>query len=94
MPGDSRPEKFLLDLLKAHKELQLELSNLWQIDFKLEDTIDQALYAGKHNEFHYFSKQLNLNEDQVRMDVIRIIRKAIPDSIRSLESEILTILGC
>lgn len=94
LPGDSRPEKFLLDLLKAHKELQLELSNLWQIDFKLEDTIDQALYAGKHNEFHYFSKQLNLSEDQVRMDVIRIIRKAIPDSIRSLESEILTILGC
>ncbi|WP_373242256.1 ATP-dependent nuclease [Lacrimispora indolis] len=94
LPGDTRPEQYLLELLRDNKNSQHELALLWQTDFEFENSIEQALSAGKHNEFHYLAKQLNLNEAQVRIDVIRTIKKSIPEDIKLLETTIHSLLGC
>ncbi|MEQ2563834.1 hypothetical protein WMO41_11795 [Ventrimonas sp. CLA-AP-H27] len=84
----------MLELLRDNKNSQHELALLWQTDFEFENSIEQALSAGKHNEFHYLAKQLNLNEAQVRIDVIRTIKKSIPEDIKLLETTIHSLLGC
>ena len=56
--------------------------------------IDQAISAGKHSEFYMLAQQLNLDESQVRMDVIRAVADVVPNKIMLICQNVVEILGC
>ena len=93
LPGDIWPEKYLLEVLNSSVEVRRKLAERWRMgeDFD-NDIVDQAILAGKHSEFYMLAQQLNLNEDQVRMDVIRAVADAVPDKILDICQSIEMIL--
>ncbi len=95
LPGDMWPEKYLLEVLNNNMIVRKELSERWRMDGTFDDEIiDQAISAGKHSEFYMLAQQLNLDESQVRMDVIRAVADVVPNKIMLICQNVVEILGC
>ena len=95
LPGDIWPEKYLLEVLNNNSIVKKELSERWRMGGEFDDEIvDRAISAGKHSEFYMLAEQLNLDENQVRMDVIRAVADVIPDEIKIICQNVAMILEC
>lgn len=91
LPGDEWPEKFLLTC--AEKLILKELSEIWQVEEeRLEEFLDMAIVAGKHNEFFTLGKKVSQNIDVVLSDVIRILATKCQYEFAGLENDIRNIL--
>ena len=75
LPGNFWPERVIIE--SALKSQNLErLKNDWgcgTIDI-VHRYLEEALTERKHNEFFAIGKNLHLNEEQVRMDLMRLYR--------------------
>ena len=95
LPGDIWPEKYLLETIENNTSARKNLFELWKIEKDQDDEIiDRALHAGKHNEFYNIAEQLNQDEEQVKIDIIRMVGKVIPEEVQSMENDIKALLGC
>lgn len=95
LPGDVWPEKYLLETIENNTSTKEDLFELWKVEKDHDDEIiDRALHAGKHNEFYSIAEQLNQDEEQVKIDIIRIVGKIIPKEVQSIENDIKALLGC
>ena len=93
LPGTIWPEKYLMDAVLHHPTVQEKLANIWKIEGKLdEELLECAMAAGKHSEFYMLAQQLSLNENQVRMDVIRAVADALPDEVMAVKQCVTAIL--
>jgi len=73
LPGDSWPEKWLVEQTVAQTDFS-SLLNIWQTDSpNLHTILDEALRAGKHNEFFSLSENLHLSKERVQSDIIRFV---------------------
>lgn len=93
LPGDVWPEKYSLETIEDSTFIREELFELWKVEKDHDDEIiERALQSGKHNEFYYLAEQLNQDEEQVKMDVIRMVGKIIPEEVQSMENDIKVLL--
>lgn len=95
LPGTERPEKFLLMTIHEHATAREELFEIWKVDEDYDDEIIYwAIQTGKHKKLHNLAEQLNQDEEQVKIDVIRMVGKIIPEEVQSMEKSIKVLLGC
>lgn len=95
MPGTEWPEKFLLTTIKEHATAREELFEIWKVDKDYDDEIIYwAIRAGKHKALHNLAEQLNQDEEQVKIDVIRMVGRIISEEVQSMEKSIKVLLGC
>jgi hypothetical protein len=67
------PEKWLIEQTVAQTDLS-SLLNIWQTDSpNLHAILDEALRAGKHNEFFSLSENLYLSKERVQSDIVRFV---------------------
>lgn len=72
LPGKEWPEKYLVNLSK--KYIVEDLVTLWKIDQeKLKNSFDEAIMAGKHNEFYTLSQRIVQDKAVVQSDIIRCL---------------------
>lgn len=72
LPGTDWPEKWILTQLKENKIT--ELANLLRLnEEELSAHIDEAIRAGKHNEFYTLSKKMNLDKDYIAKLISRYV---------------------
>ena len=91
LPGDEWPEKYLVSL--AENEALVELAGLWQIDRDaLEGIFDEAIAAGKHNEFYTLQEKLVQKVDVIRNDVVREVSSKATQDFAELENAIRRLL--
>ena len=91
LPEDEWPEKYLVSL--AENEALVELAGLWQIDRDaLEGIFDEAIAAGKHNEFYTLQEKLVQKVDVIRNDVVREVSSKATQDFAELENAIRRLL--
>ena len=74
IPGDTWPEMSILQCLLRTPDLQ-PLAVRW--DLPVEDVtafLEQAIAAGKHNEFFHLSQLLSMDEASIRNDCIKFFK--------------------
>lgn len=91
LPGNVWPEKWIMQTLKS-----LDIDSL-AITFKISKHelyfyIDEALTAGKHNEFYSLAKSLSLDIQDVCCTVARWLSQNIPDEFSKLNEIIKSLL--
>lgn len=91
LPGKDWPEKWILSELRKNKMTELS-KDLSITEDELGKYIDEAIIAGKHNEFFYLSNKTNLDMEYI----IKLISKHIiglnKDYFQEAEKFILTYL--
>jgi hypothetical protein len=92
LPGKTWPEKWIMQTLKS-----LDITSL-AIIFKISNDelysyIDEALSAGKHNEFYTLAKSLSLDIQNVCCTVARWLSENKPDEFLQLKGTIETLLS-
>jgi predicted ATPase len=88
LPGNVWPEKWLIEQTIAQNDFSA-LLNIWQTDYSnLCAILDEALRAGKHNEFFSLSKNLHLSKQRVQSDLIRFVIENVEDEVK----EVLTVI--
>lgn len=95
LPGDTWPEKWLLD--KAIEFLEFDLNGdpshtaaTWGVadDNLVLKFLKDARQADKHDEFFELSKIVELDVERVREDVCRLVSKAAPNHFEALVATI------
>ncbi|MDY4784397.1 AAA family ATPase [Pygmaiobacter massiliensis] len=84
VPGDTWPELSIIQYL-LHAEDKQELLTRW--DIAAEEVIpylEQALTAGKHNEFYLLAERLSMDKDSVRNDCIQFFKRAYSDECQNV----------
>lgn len=94
LPGDEWPEKELVSSALRACKLD-DIMEQWDLtDFHdLTAFLEQALFAGKHQEFYSLSKNICLPFEQVQADIIRRYKKDHPKEIDRLVSAIQALLS-
>lgn len=91
LPGDTWPEKWILSEIKM--KYVPELSAEFSIDETLLHAyLDEALRAGKHNEFHTISGRTNLDESDIKSSFCRNAAKCNKEEFEKIEESILKFL--
>lgn len=93
IPGGQWPEisiiKFLLDTDTAGI-----LSSQWDIaDEEVTSFLEQALSAGKHNEFYHLAELLSKKEHSIRDDCIQAFKRLYQNECTTICNQIENILG-
>lgn len=81
IPGNEWPEKWLFSQAIANIEpLKAGLASTWGLanQDSLRNILEQAIAAGKHNEFHTLANELSLQEEAVRRELIAELRRCNP----------------
>ena len=87
MPGKEWPEKYLVSL--AENEVVMKLVELWQVDKnRLTEIMDEAIAAGKHNEFYVLQEKLGQSIDVIRNDVVREVSTKAREEFIIIENAI------
>ena len=84
LPGDTWPEMAILKYLLNAQDLS-SLAERW--DMPTEDVIsflEQAITAGKHNEFFCLSKLLSMDKSSVLNDCIKHFKTQYPDECKTV----------
>jgi len=91
LPGDTWPEKWILSETKTKyvPELAAEFS---MDETLLHECLDEALRAGKHNEFHTISGRTNLDESYIKSSFCRSAAKCNKEEFEKIEESILKFL--
>lgn len=91
LPGDTWPEKWLLDEAIQFLENDLigdpsDTATAWGVesDAKVLQFLIDARQADKHDEFFELSDAVELDADRVREDVCRLVSKAVPNHFAPL----------
>lgn len=94
LPGNEWPEKELVSSALRACTLD-DIMEQWNFpDFHdLTSYLEQALSAGKHNEFYSLSQNTCLPLEQIRVDIIRRYKKDHPEEIEKLVSAIGALLS-
>jgi len=76
LPGSSWPEKYIIEQL-MRLESKEDLCEIWDVDNDHDVTgfLEQALSAGKHNEFYSLSQNVYRSEESTRNDCIHCYKK-------------------
>ncbi len=91
LPGDTWPEKWIFSEIK--KKYVPEVAAEFSIDENLLHTyLDEALRAGKHDEFHTLSKRTNLGESDIKNSFCRNAAKCNKEEFGKIEGSILKFL--
>ena len=95
LPGDTWPEKWLLDeavdiILNDLPVLGMNLPATWGLKNKDEllRLLEDALLQGSHNEFFELAMAVKLDVQRVRQDVCRLVATAKPEKFSNLISTI------
>ena len=92
LPGKVWPEKYLIEEA-LRQETHDELCTQWgTTEDAVNSYLEQALNAGKHSEFYALSKNLQLNNEQIRADIIRFFKRNHADEIALIEDAIRSLL--
>ena len=95
LPGDVWPEKYLLEECVNNQAIRENLNKIWKIDgISGGEIIECAMAGGKHSEFYMIAQQLNLSEEQVRMDVVRAVADFDTDARNIICQNITDVLEC
>lgn len=91
LPSTDWPEKWLIDMAKFQVEIiggdqPPTLINDWGLDDEgqLSTALEEALRAGKHNEFIQLASEMEQSEEQVRSDIIRFVKHHFSDSLNNV----------
>lgn len=88
VPGDTWPELSIIQYL-LHTEDKQELLTRWDIAAEeVTPYLEQALTAGKHNEFFLLAERLSMNEDSVRNDCIQFFKRSYPRECQDIFQKI------
>ena len=94
LPGDTWPEKWLIDVTQIQAD-KTYLIEHWGVESEsqIEQALEAALLAGKHNEFFQLGHEISQDKDQVRADVIRFVKRAQGNHLGDLIAKISQILA-
>jgi len=94
LPGDTWPEKWLIDVTRNQAD-KTYLIEHWGVESEaqVEQALEAALLAGKHNEFFQLGHEISQDKDQVRADVIRFVKRAQGNYLGDLITKISEILA-
>lgn len=85
LPGETYPEKWLLSVTLETNEKTSLVSHLGLTSSsQLNGFLEDALRAGKHNEFYSLHTQTHRAEEQVRCDIIRFVKNIQSDAFDAL----------
>lgn len=93
LPGNTWPEKCLIEITMAQEDKQylLEQWGLENVE-RINRDLENALLAGKHNEFYALHENVQQSVDQVRADVVRFVNRTQPDFLSGIIEKITRIL--
>lgn len=84
IPGKNWPEKELIESALQTDNLDF-LSTSWDVPNEdIQVVLEEALTAGKHNEFFTIAKKMYLSVEQVRVDIIRFYKRTHADITESV----------
>lgn len=84
VPGDTWPELSVIQYILRIQDKQ-ELSTRWDIAVEeVTPYLEQALTAGKHNEFFCLAERLSMDEAAVRNDCIQFFKSAYTEECVSV----------
>lgn len=87
--------KVLLEECVNNQAIRENLNKIWKIDgISGGEIIECAMAGGKHSEFYMIAQQLNLSEEQVRMDVVRAVADFDTDARNIICQNITDVLEC
>ena len=92
IPGDSWPELVLVKEALRVDDLNDLAQNLGIPAEDIRDVLEEALAAGKHNEFFTLSRRVCLSVPQVRSDIIRLYKRTHTDTITNIIESIQMLL--
>ncbi len=79
VPGDTWPELSIIQFVLGVQNRQ-ELSTRWDVEVdEITSCLEQALAAGKHNEFHCLANLLSIDESAVTNDCIKFFKSSCSD---------------
>lgn len=91
LPGKEWPEKYLVIMGKNH--IVKELVTLWKIDEdELKNDFDEAILAGKHNEFFTLSQRIVQEKVVVQSDLVRCLADKKIDDFDNIAASIKNVL--
>jgi ABC-type multidrug transport system ATPase subunit len=86
LPGDSWPERWMLERSKACQEA---VAQSFSVEASLiENMLDTAIQAGKHNEFHEMGEQVSLDKSQCCQKLAGVLASAFPNEFLNLRTTI------
>lgn len=92
IPGENWPENVLIsDVLQAD-DLSMLVSSWDTPNDEIQVAMEQALAAGKHNEFYSLHGSICLSLEQIRTDIIRFYKHRHPDEVSSIVDVIRQVL--
>lgn len=92
LPGTIWPEKYLIEET-LRQDGHTGLCTQWgESEEDVVAFLEEALNAGKHSEFYSLACNLQLDEAQVRADIIRFYKSTHPEVIFEIEAAIREIL--
>lgn len=93
IPGETWPEKELVESA-LHADSLDWLSKAWDIPIEdIQVILEEALAAGKHNEFFTINKRVCLSIEQIRVDVIRFYKQTHSEQIDAIIAAIRQLLA-
>ena len=96
MPGEDWPEKWIftkgIECFESWQEMALQF---WAIESaaKLKELLEDAMAAGKHEEFRTLAAALALQEENVRSQLITWLRTSIPESFSPISDKVSSLLS-
>lgn len=91
LPGVTWPEAWLIQ--HASDLICESLAKLWKVDADMVfEYCNEAILAGKHNEFHIISQKASQKVDQIKSDIVRCLAEAVPSEFEYIESNIIELI--
>ena len=89
LPGDSWPERWLVESAKAEKD-KTDLIYAWGLDSgaRLDNALENAIIAGKHREFYTLHEAMSQPQSQIICDLARFVNKSQPANMKKIVSKI------
>ena len=93
IPGDTWPEKWLIETAQSIED-KTDLENRWGLEdgASITSAFDNALRAGKHNEFFQLAEEMQQPEEQIRADLINFIKQVQPNIFHGIIEKITEML--
>ena len=91
LPGNTWPENWILSEAKNNDKSEL-INNLSLDEHELDDFIDEAIRAGKHDEFFTLSIKVNLDKEFVSKIFSNFVIKFNKDKFDEIEDFIMNYL--
>lgn len=93
IPGETWPEISIITFL-LRTDVSDSLSSRWDISKEeIASYFEQALTAGKHNEFYHLAKLLSMDELSIRNDCIKEFKALYPEECSVVCSQIECVLN-